>query len=68
MFPLGSLPKWEVKQLAVENNLQKFAIKRESMGICFIGSRNFQDFIKEVGLRYALHCSYLRKVPQSICL
>ncbi|ENN74530.1 hypothetical protein YQE_08854, partial [Dendroctonus ponderosae] len=47
MFPLGGLAKWEVKQLAVENSLEKFAIKRESMGICFIGSRNFQDFIKE---------------------
>lgn len=47
MFPLSNLMKWEVKHMAVENNLEKFAVKPESMGICFIGSRNFQHFIKE---------------------
>ncbi|CAG9765644.1 unnamed protein product [Ceutorhynchus assimilis] len=47
MFPLGNLMKWEVKHIATENNLEKFAFKHESMGICFIGSRNFQDFIEE---------------------
>lgn len=48
MFPLGELMKFEVKQIAVENGLEKIACKPESMGICFIGSRNFQDFISEV--------------------
>ncbi|XP_057657492.1 mitochondrial tRNA-specific 2-thiouridylase 1 [Diorhabda carinulata] len=47
MFPLGNLTKLEVKQLAVDNDLERIASKPESMGICFIGSRNFQDFIKE---------------------
>ncbi|KAF7265185.1 mitochondrial tRNA-specific 2-thiouridylase 1 [Rhynchophorus ferrugineus] len=47
MFPLGDMLKWEVKHMAVENNLEKFALKPESMGICFIGSRNFQNFITE---------------------
>ncbi|XP_066143682.1 mitochondrial tRNA-specific 2-thiouridylase 1 [Euwallacea fornicatus] len=47
MFPLGDLTKWEVKHIAVEHGLERIALKPESMGICFIGSRNFQDFIKE---------------------
>lgn len=48
MFPLGNLAKSQVKQIAVESGLTKIAMKAESMGICFIGSRNFQDFIEEV--------------------
>lgn len=48
MFPLGDLMKWEVKHMAMENNLEKIALKHESMGICFIGSRNFQHFIEDV--------------------
>ncbi|XP_066245078.1 mitochondrial tRNA-specific 2-thiouridylase 1 [Euwallacea similis] len=47
MFPLGDLMKWEVKHIAAEHGLERIALKPESMGICFIGSRNFQDFIKE---------------------
>ncbi|KAL1512866.1 hypothetical protein ABEB36_002378 [Hypothenemus hampei] len=47
MFPLGDLMKWEVKQMAIENGLEKIAVKAESMGICFIGSRNFKDFIEQ---------------------
>lgn len=48
MFPLGDLTKSEVKQIAVDAGLRKIAEKPESMGICFIGSRDFQDFIEEV--------------------
>ncbi|KAJ8930616.1 hypothetical protein NQ314_016529 [Rhamnusium bicolor] len=47
MFPLGELTKSDVKHIALENKLEKFVTKPESMGICFIGSRNFQNFIKE---------------------
>ncbi|XP_023311208.1 mitochondrial tRNA-specific 2-thiouridylase 1 isoform X2 [Anoplophora glabripennis] len=47
MFPLGNLTKSEVKQIAFNSNLEEFAKKPESMGICFIGSRNFQNFIQE---------------------
>lgn len=48
MFPLGNLTKTEVKRIAADNGLKKFALKKESMGICFIGTRKFQDFIAEV--------------------
>ncbi|KAK6635537.1 hypothetical protein RUM44_000789 [Polyplax serrata] len=47
MFPLGDLTKMEVKQIALENGLEKLAKKPESMGICFIGSRNYQKFISD---------------------
>ncbi|XP_044747339.1 mitochondrial tRNA-specific 2-thiouridylase 1 [Coccinella septempunctata] len=47
MFPLGSYLKSQVKIIAEENGLERFSKKKESMGICFIGSRDFQDFIGE---------------------
>lgn len=48
MLPVGELTKQEVKRIAADNGLKKFALKKESMGICFIGSRNFQNFISQV--------------------
>lgn len=50
MFPLGDMLKWDVKHMAVNSGLEKIAKKRESMGICFIGSRNFQNFIEQVNV------------------
>ncbi|XP_014240543.1 mitochondrial tRNA-specific 2-thiouridylase 1 [Cimex lectularius] len=47
IFPLGSMLKSVVKKIAFENNFERIAKKKESMGICFIGSRNFQSFISE---------------------
>ncbi|CAB0038851.1 unnamed protein product [Trichogramma brassicae] len=47
MFPLGDYFKQEVKQIAKEANLDIVVNKKESMGICFIGRRNFQKFIDE---------------------
>lgn len=47
IFPLGNLKKEEVKCIAEKNGLNRVARKRESTGICFIGQRNFQEFIAE---------------------
>lgn len=47
MFPIGSINKSEVKQMAAEIGLQQIVKKRESMGICFIGKRKFSDFMNE---------------------
>jgi len=47
IFPLGNLEKTKVKQIATEAGLDKIAKKKESMGVCFIGKRNFHDFIEE---------------------
>ncbi|OAD59769.1 Mitochondrial tRNA-specific 2-thiouridylase 1 [Eufriesea mexicana] len=45
MFPLGDYLKSNVKQIAQEAGLDVVLRKRESTGICFVGKRNFQNFI-----------------------
>ncbi|XP_077992947.1 mitochondrial tRNA-specific 2-thiouridylase 1-like [Glandiceps talaboti] len=47
LFPLGGLTKHQVKEIAKGEGLDKIVKKKESMGICFIGNRNFQRFIQE---------------------
>ncbi len=44
LFPLGDIDKTEVRKLALENNLIT-AKKKDSTGICFIGERNFKQFL-----------------------
>ena len=44
LFPLGELPKSEVRRLAAEAGLSTHA-KKDSTGICFIGERNFGQFL-----------------------
>lgn len=45
MFPLGDLPKSEVRRLAAEAGLPN-AKRKDSQGICFLGKINYSDFIK----------------------
>ncbi len=44
VFPIGHLEKTEVRRIAEEQNLLT-AKKKDSTGICFIGERNFNEFI-----------------------
>ena len=44
LFPLGNLTKKEVREIAIRENLAT-ATKKDSTGICFIGERNFSDFL-----------------------
>ena len=45
MFPLGELPKSEVRRIADEVKLPN-ATRKDSQGICFLGKINYNDFIR----------------------
>jgi tRNA-specific 2-thiouridylase len=45
LFPVGELPKSEVRSIAREQGFG-VAAKKDSTGICFIGERRFADFLK----------------------
>ena len=46
LFPLAELTKPQIRQVASELKLSN-ATKKDSTGICFIGERNFKNFLSE---------------------
>src|SRR5690606_23829778 len=46
MFPIGHLPKPEVRKIAEAAGLYT-AKKKDSTGVCFIGERNFKEFLSQ---------------------
>ena len=56
MFPVGGLTKDAVREIATEINLPN-AQRSDSMGICFIGKKQFSSFISE----------FIDKKPGRIC-
>jgi len=46
MFPIGHLEKKYVREIAIEAGLAT-ATKKDSTGICFIGERNFKEFLSQ---------------------
>ena len=55
IFPLQDIEKPEVRKIALENDLIT-AKKKDSTGICFIGERNFKNFLE----------NYLPNIPGKI--
>ncbi|MDK2819904.1 MAG: tRNA 2-thiouridine(34) synthase MnmA [Mycoplasmataceae bacterium] len=45
IFPLGEMKKVDVRKIALEAKLN-VALKKDSTGICFIGERNFSEFLE----------------------
>ena len=45
LFPVGEIEKPQVRKIAEELGLA--AAKKDSTGICFIGERRFNDFLKQ---------------------
>lgn len=45
MFPIGHLPKSEIRRIAAEAKLPS-AMRKDSQGICFLGKVHYNDFIK----------------------
>ncbi len=45
LFPVGEMDKHEVRALAEEAGFDNFE-KKDSTGICFIGERDFRDFLQ----------------------
>lgn len=46
LFPIGHLTKPQVRDIAIQANLPN-AQRKESMGLCFVGKRKFDEFIGE---------------------
>lgn len=46
LFPLGDIDKVEVRKIAKQLNLSSVMDKKDSTGVCFIGERNFKEFLK----------------------
>lgn len=46
LFPIGHLPKSEVRKLAAASDLAT-ASRKDSQGICFLGKIKYSDFVKQ---------------------
>ena len=46
LFPLGDITKEKVREIANKLDLESVMNKKDSTGVCFIGERNFKQFLE----------------------
>ncbi len=45
LFPLGSLTKTKVREIAKENGYKSLSKKKDSLGVCFLNGKDYRDFL-----------------------
>ena len=50
IFPLGEFTKNQIREYAKHNGFTRIAKKKDSLGICFINSRDYRNYLKNNGL------------------
>ena len=53
LFPIGSLNKKEVREIALQKALPVFA-KKDSTGICFVGSGSYKSFVEHYAKQHKI--------------
>ena len=63
LFPVGNMDKQKVRQIAEEKGLSVFR-KKDSTGLCFVGSSGYADFIqKQLGENYKIKEGPIKLYP-----
>lgn len=50
IFPLGEYEKEVIRKIAEKNGFKKLAVKKDSLGICFIEGNDYREFLNEQGI------------------
>jgi len=67
LFPIGHLEKKQVRELATKYNLST-KDKKDSTGICFIGERNFKNFLSNYLMPQVGFFKKLNGENKSVCV
>ena len=51
IFPLGEYHKNEIRKIAKKRGFKHLAVKKDSLGICFIEGNNYRDFLEKRGVK-----------------
>lgn len=63
LFPLGSLTKPEVREIAARHGYEKLSKKTESQEICFVPNNDYRSFLMEQGCKVEKG-NYINKVGE----
>lgn len=63
LFPLGSLTKPEVREIAARHGYEKLSKKTESQEICFVPNNDYRSFLTEQGCKVEAG-NYINKVGE----